>query len=206
MSPPRNPGPCHGWYYGLASFDRTHIVNLTWLLDLPKTPWQHGVVGRALNGWQLSCVTTFSSGAPATVTFTTATAGDITGTPSQGARVNVTGDPVLSRSDRTYYRNFRTDVFQPPVKGTFGDAAKTLFRGLGANNWNLALLKNITVKESIRLQLRGEASNAFNHTQFSQWNTSARFDAQGKQINTQFGADIAAAAARVLQLAIRAQF
>jgi hypothetical protein len=198
--------PWRSWYYGLAGFDRTHMVKLNWLLDLPKTPWRHSIAGRALNGWRLSGITTFASGAPATVSFSTATASDITGTPSQSARVYVTDNPVLPRGDRTFARNFRTDVFQPPARGTFGNAAKTLFRGPGTNNWNMALLKDVTVKDSIRMQVRCETSNTFNHTQFASWDTAARFDAQSRQINTRFGQAISARAPRVLQLAIRAEF
>jgi hypothetical protein len=120
--------------------------------------------------------------------------------------VYVTDNPVLPRGDRTFARNFRTDVFQPPARGTFGNAAKTLFRGPGTNNWNMALLKDVTVKDSIRMQVRCETSNTFNHTQFASWDTAARFDAQSRQINTRFGQAISARAPRVLQLAIRAEF
>ena len=41
--------------------------------------------------------------------------------------------------------------------------------------------------ESRSLSFRGEFYNAFNQTQFSSWNTSATFNAQGQQINAAFG-------------------
>lgn len=198
--------PWRAWYYGLAGFDRTHIVKVNWIWDVPKTPWRKGIPNQVLNNWQVSGIATFASGAPVSVTFTTATASDITGTPSQGARAVVTGNPALPRGERTFARNFQTEMFLPPQKGTFGTAAKTDFRGPGANRWNLALFKNILVREPVRLNLRCEMSNAFNHTQFTAWDTAARFDAQGKQINTRFGQAIAAGAPRVVQIALRLQF
>jgi hypothetical protein len=131
---------------------------------------------------------------------------DTTGSPSQGARVVVTGDPVLPKSDRTFNRNFNTDVFAPPAVGTIGNAAKTLIRGPGINNWDVSVLKNIAIREPLRVQFRCEMYNAFNHTQFSAISTAARFDATGKQVNAQFGAFTAARDPRIIQFALRAQF
>jgi hypothetical protein len=48
--------------------------------------------------------------------------------------------------------------------------------------------------------------NAFNHTQFSALDTAARFDAQGRQVNTQFGQFTAARSPRIMQFALRFNF
>jgi hypothetical protein len=48
--------------------------------------------------------------------------------------------------------------------------------------------------------------NAFNHTQFSGFNSAARFDAAGNQLNTQFGQLTSTAAARLMQGSIRVVF
>jgi hypothetical protein len=48
--------------------------------------------------------------------------------------------------------------------------------------------------------------NAFNHTQFSSWDTTARFDAIGNQINQRLGSDIAARAPREIQISARFLF
>ena len=45
----------------------------------------------------------------------------------------------------------------------FGTATRGSLVGPTLNNWNLGLFKNIRVRESINLQLRLEAFNAFNH-------------------------------------------
>jgi hypothetical protein len=131
---------------------------------------------------------------------------DVTGTPSDSARIVVTANPVLPKDERTFFRNFRTDVFLPPVVGTVGNAARNLLRQPGTNNWDITAAKNLPLHERFRLQLRCELYNAFNHTQFSSFDTSARFDARGNQVNTNFGAFTAAAPARLLQLAVRANF
>jgi hypothetical protein len=194
------------WNYGLATFDRTHIFKANWIWDLPGAGPKAGPAALALRGWQLSGVTSFMSGAPLGVNVTTSTGADITGTPSLSPRAVVTGNPVLPKSERTFSRNFDTSVFRLPASGTFGNAARTVIRGPGINNWNLGLFKSFRVREGMRLQFRAEAYNAFNHTQFSALDTTARFDAQGTQVNTRMGEFTAARQPRIMQFALRLSF
>jgi hypothetical protein len=58
----------------------------------------------------------------------------------------------------------------------------------------------------MRLQLRVETYNTFNHTQFSSLDTTARFDAAGNQVNTRLGEFIAARNPRQMQFALRFYF
>jgi hypothetical protein len=160
-----------------------------------------------LNGWQLSGITSFVSGQPLGIGYSTTTAVDITGTASQGSRVVVLDNPVLPKSERTFSRNFRTDVFRMPEVGTLGNSAKTLIRGPGVNNWDIALFKAFPIRERARLQFRWELYNAFNHTQFSGLDTGARFDTRtGEQVNARFGEFTAARPARQMQFALRFYF
>jgi len=156
-----------------------------------------------LGGWQISGITSFVSGAPVTAGFALVNPVDITGTPSQGARINVTGNPVIPKSERTFSRNFDTSVFAPPAVGTVGNSARYTMRGPGINNWDIAVFKNFAVREPMKLQLRWELYNAFNHTQFSAFDTAARFDAQERQVNARFGEFTAARLPRQMQFALR---
>jgi hypothetical protein len=199
--------PVRVWNYGLAAFDRTHVVKMNWQWELPKTRWTALPVRLLMNDWQLSGIASFVSGEPLAIPFTTTTALDITGSPTDLPRVVVTGDPVLPKSDRTFSRNFRTDVFRLPERGTVGNSAKTLIRGPGINNWDIAVFKNFPIREQIRLQFRSEFYNFFNHTQFRSVNTAARFDSStGNQVNATFGEFTAARNARQIQFALRAYF
>ena len=56
------------------------------------------------------------------------------------------------------------------------------------------------------LQFPTELYNAWNHTQFSSVDTSARFAPDGRQSNARFGSMIAAAPARQMQLSLRFTF
>jgi hypothetical protein len=197
--------PVRVWNYGLASYDRTHVLKLNWLWDLPRTRWSNALLKSVLDNWQVAGIGSFVSGAPLGISYTTTTAVDITGS-THGSRVVVLENPVLPKSERTLERFFRTDVFRMPAVGTVGNAPKTLIRGPGINNWDISLFKTFPVAERLRLQFRCEAYNVFNHTQFSAVDTAARFDPQGNQVNTRFGQLIDARPPRQIQFALRATF
>jgi hypothetical protein len=198
--------PVRVWNYGLASFDRTHVLKVNWLWDVPETGIRAAVPRMILDDWQVSGIASFVSGEPLGIGFSNTTAVDITGSPTDGARIFVTGSPVLPKSERTFSRNFRTDVFRVPERGTIGNAAKNLIRGPGINNWDIAVFKNFPIREAMRLQFRVEFYNTFNHTQFSAIDTGARFDPAGAQVNGRFGEFTAARNPRQIQLALRLYF
>jgi hypothetical protein len=93
----------------------------------------------------------------------------------------------------------------------WGNAPKDVFRGPGINSWDATLVKNFNLHgERFKGQLRVEAYNVFNHTNFSSVNTTAQFDKNGNQTNALFGQYVAATSGqqtqRRLQLALRLSF
>jgi hypothetical protein len=195
------------WSYGLADYDRTHNLKINYVWEAPAFRGQHPLKRHVLGNWSLSGITSFTSGSPEGIGFSTTTALDVTGSASQGARVVLTGNPVLPRSERTFERAFRAEVVRMPAVGTIGNAAINSFRGPGINNWDLAAFKSIPLYERLRLQFRWELYNAFNHTQFSTVDTAARFDAAtGEQLNTRLAQYTGARTPRIMQFALRLSF
>ena len=88
----------------------------------------------------------------------------------------------------------------------WGNAPKDVFRGPGIDNLDTSLFKNFSFTERLRGQFRVEAYNVLNHTNFSGVDTSAQFDATGKQTNSTFGQYNAAQFPRRLQLVLRLNF
>ena len=88
-----------------------------------------------LDNWQISTFTTFASGTPEGIGYTTSDNADITGGAGDGARMIY---PWRDRSfgERTFDRWFDTKVFARPPKGNAGNAPKDVFRGPGTNNWD----------------------------------------------------------------------
>ncbi|MCC6363428.1 MAG: carboxypeptidase regulatory-like domain-containing protein [Bryobacterales bacterium] len=198
--------PVRVWNYGLSSFDRRHVLKVNWQYDLPGIASAPALVKAATSGWAVSGIYTAVSGAPLGVGFGTVNSVDITGSPTNGSRIDVTGNPVLPRGERSFYRWFDTSVFARPAIGTFGNSARTVVTGPGTNNFDLSAFKNFRVKERFEAQFRAEFYNAFNHTQFSAVDTTARFDAQLRQVNTQFAQVTATRPGRRIQLALRLSF
>ena len=61
-------------------------------------------------------------------------------------------------------------AFAAPRGLTFGDAARNVLRNPSRMNFDVALLKHFKLSEFGTLELRGEAFNVFNHTQFRIYN------------------------------------
>ena len=198
--------PMRVWSYGKAGFDRTHNVVISYSWDLPGFTAHQPVLKSILDRWQLAGIMTFQSGAPLGIGLTTTDNADIGGG-GDGVRAVVLSNPILAKGDRTLTRFFDPTVFARPAVGTFGNAPRDVIRGPGLNNWDVSLVKKISLgAEKRTLQLRGEFFNTFNHTQFSGVDTTAQFNPAGQQVNTRFGALIAANAARVIQVAMRISF
>jgi hypothetical protein len=196
------------WNYSLAGYDRTHIAVINFSYDVPTLPlFANNAVGRQVfGGWQVSGIATFASGAPLGIGLGFVNAIDITGSPTDGARVVVVDNPILPKSERTFSRHFNTDAFRAPAVGTFGNSARNVIRGPGQNNWDISFLKTFRVRERSRLQFRAEMYNIFNHTQFLGVDTGARFDAQGRQANLRLGEYTSARDPRRMQMALRFDF
>jgi len=179
-------------------------VNWTWDIPAATKLVKNAVVGVIADHWQLSGIASFISGAPTGVSFTALNGVDIPGG-GDGVRPVVTGNPILSKDARSLAQYFNTSVFGVPAVGTPGNAPRDVFRGPGINNFDMSIFKNVPVfHEHARFQLRFEAYNAFNHTQFSSVNTSATFNtATGQQTNAAFGTVTAARGPRVGQISLR---
>jgi hypothetical protein len=200
--------PARVWAYGKSSYDQTHVLTINYVWDIPRLSKvaPHRLIRVIFDNWQLSGLTTFASGTPSGLSFTTSPTVDLTGG-GDGQRVIVTDRVQLGRGDRSFYRWFATEHVALPGRLDPGNAPKDVFRGPGTNNWDVSLFKNFPLgSEQRQLQFRWEMYNVFNHTQYSAVTTSARFNAQGQQINSLFGQVSATRDPRVMQGSLRFTF
>jgi hypothetical protein len=224
--------PLKEWHYAPLAGTQTHnlVINYTW--DLPKASkllGESGIVRLLLDDWQLSGENAFASGDWTPVFFTTVDNFDFTGgTGGNGGdagggvrvvRPGVVGDPLGGGDGTPGGSSFlNAGAFaRPSGRGDIGNAARYMFRGPGINNWNLSLFKSFPLGGVRRLQLRVEAYNVLNHTQFGSFNLNSgtggqgidstlRFDAAGNQINSAFGYATQARNARIIQGSVRLSF
>ena len=196
-------------------------MNYTW--DVPKASSlvNNGLVKLLFDGWQISGENAFVSGDWAPVTLTTTDNFDFTGGEmGQGqcaagndpclvyVRPNLVGDP--GSSERNASGGFLNPAaFARPTKGSTGNAPRNVVQKAGINNWNLAAFKNFGLGGASgrrKLQVRIEAYNVLNHTQFDNIDRTARFDAQGNQVNAAFGLPTTSRQPRIIQGSLRLSF
>ena len=111
------------WFYSLSDVDRTHILKINWVWDLPNFPSR----GKRWICWS----TTGSVGhrqlhqrSAHGVGWSTTSAVDVTGTPSESARIVVRKPRAAEGASGRSFKNFRTEVFRAPAVGTVGNAAR----------------------------------------------------------------------------------
>ncbi|CDM65033.1 TonB-dependent receptor [Pyrinomonas methylaliphatogenes] len=202
--------PYRAWNYGPADFDQTHIFSFNYIWDIPNLSrvWDTRLVRALFDGWQLSGITSLVTGKPFTPSMSTQPSFDITGG-SVGARPNMLHNPNLSEPKRAADGTpvfVDASAFARPARGDFGNMPRNVARLPGVNNWDMSLFKNIRLGEKRNLQLRWEAYNVFNHANFNAVDTQLIFDANGNQINANFGAATSARPPRVMQGSIRFSF
>lgn len=200
--------PLRTWSYGLDGSDQTHNMSVNFIYNIPKPSklLPSPVVHHALDNWVLSGIAQFVTGTPVAVGFSTTDGTDETGG-GDGQRIDVIGNAYAPGTGHTFYHWFNTAAFARPGMNDPGNAGKYDVRNPGVNNWDLALSKDFPVKSERRyFALRWEAYNAFNHTQYSGINATARFDPAGNQTNALFGQVTSARNARVMQGSLRFTF
>ena len=193
--------------YGRLGFDRPHVFVANYIYDTPKVGAGFKPIGWVLDNWQISGMTTMQSGSPFSPGFGLRSSEEWTGS-TEGARVNVVGDPNIPDSEKTFDRWFNTAAFALPAKGTFGNAGVNILRHPGIHNWDVAVTKKVPLfSESRWIQFRTEMFNAPNHTQFDQVGTGTTFNnTTGEQTNTSFGRITRARDPRTIQLSLKLFF
>jgi hypothetical protein len=153
---------------GNSDFDVTQrlVVNYTWELPVGRgrSHLKEGAVGKILEGWQVSGVSTFSTGLPFDIFTNVDTAH--TGLSSR-PDVNTSATPSPSADARTQ-TGPPADFFSVAPFGRGGDLSRNRFRGPGVNNSDAVVTKQIGIRERVKLDMRFEFYNLFNRVQFSQ--------------------------------------
>ncbi|HEY0429113.1 MAG TPA: carboxypeptidase-like regulatory domain-containing protein [Pyrinomonadaceae bacterium] len=216
--------------YQRADFDQTHVFNFNGIYQLPFGKGkmfinQGGLVDKIVGGFELSGLMQWTSGAPITFVDTRGTLNRTGRSARQTPTSTLTNDEIralsgIFRADNgnIYFINpsilnvngqasagygttpFTGQAFFNVEAGQTGNVTRAVIDGPGYINVNLALLKNISFTETMRLQLRMEAFNVFNTVNFIQ-------NTQFANINSgTFGQITSTFDPRQLQFAARFEF
>lgn len=169
---------------GNSDYDVRHRFVLNYIYELPfgkgKGFLDNGVMGKVFEGWQLSGITTVQTGHPFDIFSST----DMERTGLSGRADLVPGQDPFSTSgphtitqannpgQKIWFRNpdafsARSDGSPAPLYVGPGTVGRNRFYGPGIVNFDMAWAKSTSFGERVRLQLRVECFNIFNHPQFA---------------------------------------
>jgi len=169
--------------YGPSGLNEPQIFIANFVYKEPFFREQHGLTGHALGGWELSGITTFNSGFSLTtsqnvdpfgcVSSSSTANGCAAGTYPGGLGMVSPNADIIPRPDqiaavhavKNGVQWFNANAFTT-AQGHFGSAGVGNFLSPGMERIDLGLMKNFRFSERASLQLRAEAFNAFNHTNF----------------------------------------
>jgi hypothetical protein len=182
--------------YGRADFDQTHVFNLNAVYDLPFGKGksflndQSGAVDRLVGGWQLGGILRINTGTPLTIVDPRGTLNRVGRAANQTAVTDLTNAQIsdlvgiFNQNGIVYYINpsvinsdgrgaaafgqpaFPGEVFFDNGPGEFGTLARSTINGPLFTELDMSLTKSIRINERMRFQIRADAFNVLNHTNF----------------------------------------
>ncbi len=163
------------WLYGVSKQDRGQAFNLVYVFFLPKMQGANSFVRGAVNGWQISGVTTIESGMQLS---NAASGGQNFGLVQTGpGNTNQSANYLLGTNNITefpavlcnpahglksgYFAN--PSCFGPQPAGQLGDASIPYLPGPMYWNSDLSVTKKFKIKERQTVEFRASAFNFLNH-------------------------------------------
>jgi outer membrane receptor protein involved in Fe transport len=159
---------------GNSNFDSRHRFVASASYSIPNFAKDHPRLG---DGWQLNTVVTLRSGNPFHLTLFD----DYNNTGEFFPRPDIVGDPYAGTHAPDRFINlsaFKVPCTLDPagdgsaascIPGTwhFGSLGRNALRGPGYRNVDFSIFKDTPITESVKIQLRAEIFNIFNHPNFS---------------------------------------
>jgi len=200
---------------GLSAFDlrQNFVASFQYQLPAPKTV---RLLRAATEDWSVAGIARFTSGLPITLLNNNDTS--LLGTIPNGINNNGVDTPNWSGQSLGLNLNprggkpvFDASQLTLPSLGTMGNARRRFFSGPGLENFDATLTRTIPIKRSQTLEVRAEAFNLFNHTQFFgpasvEGNISEKLISSGNLSSGSFGTAVNAMPPRLIQLALRYRF
>ena len=149
---------------GPSDFDIPQRLVVSGIVEHPRLLGAHPVARTAFGGWQSNFIFTAQRGTP----FTVLSGVDNALTGVGGNRADLTGAPIELGGDRSRADDvnawFNPLAFRQNAIGTVGAMGRNRLRVPDGWNADYSVFKEFTTMERVRIQLRGEMFNVFNHT------------------------------------------
>ena len=191
---------------GISGYNTPYLNTTSAVWRVPLARRNRGLSGALFGGWQLSAINTMRSGRTTNLRYNTSGPTPVTsGLPTflggVTLRPNLLGDPLMPEDQRSIDNYFnRANIVLPPATSPFGSAGRNIVRGYAYYSLNTGLQKEVRLpyRERMTLQIRAEAFNVLNKTNFGGPN--------GDRSSGAFSTIRSALPARQLQFALRLGF
>jgi Carboxypeptidase regulatory-like domain/TonB dependent receptor len=157
--------------YGNSDFDVRHRFVISYIYQLPFGNGKKfagdatGLKNQIIGNWQVSGITTASTGNWFTITDSLTNLSSSDGGGGVGffeVRPNVVGNP--NGKPCMAGTAFNTCAFvDNNIPFTFGNAGRNIVRGPGFQNWDFSIFKLFPIREQMRVEFRAEFFNIWNH-------------------------------------------
>ncbi|MBI3210572.1 MAG: TonB-dependent receptor [Candidatus Solibacter usitatus] len=146
---------------GLSASDVRHRAVLSAVYAMPL--WkEHRWLSRVIGGWKTGVIASYQAGPPFSV-FNAVNATNAF--PSGTGRPDLVGDPRSATPGIA--RWFNTDAFRAPAPFRFGTAGRSILNGPSTSNIDTSFIKSFPLRETWRVEVRGEFFNLLNHANFN---------------------------------------
>jgi hypothetical protein len=198
--------------FALSTEDRTHMLQLGFLYDLPFAKNSKSALGYIVKDWQVNGIFSAYSGTPFSVGGTNP-ALNCQGCSSIGVLINAQGDlsPTGTPGSNTEPWYDKSAFSQPTGTGIdgFGTSNRNQFRSPSVWNMDLGIFRAFPVGK-LRPELRVQITNLFNHTNwarpvtnFTAANFMTFIPSAAHQFNNLWGT---ATVERQIQIGLRLEF
>jgi hypothetical protein len=162
--------------YAPADFDRRHVLQTNWVLEMPFGKGKHWLAGssslvnRLVSGWEVTGQGRVTSGRPFTVfAGTNTTSSVVQSTANCTGCSSGEGTPFLDPATGLiwFLNTAQRAQFSAPGAGQFGNTGRNLFVGPHYFELNASLLKRIPITERFKLELRADGTNITNSVSFN---------------------------------------
>jgi hypothetical protein len=173
--------------YGRAVLDRRHVLSANYIYELPFLRDQKGFVGKVLGGWQASGIITYNTGLPfnvASSSYDTAGIGFIPAIVAGGRPVllcdpNANAPHTVDQWFNGACFALQTAAGATGIANVPGNAPRGAVNGPPTKRVDFTMAKSLRFNENVSLQLRAEAFNVFNHTNFRNLAVSRAITSEG---------------------------
>jgi hypothetical protein len=198
---------------GPSDLNVTNMISAYAIAALPSPSSRYGLVAAPLRGWTLENIFSIRSGLP----FTPVVGGDPLNSlsssafdrPDQVSKHGCTRPQNISYINTSCFAFPGTYQYAPGLFGPIlGNGGRNEIVGPGSFFWSMGLMKEVTLRERLRMQLEAQAFNLTNRPNFDNPQSAQRqiFNGSGNLLAAAGQLTLTATTSRQLQFAVKFLF